>query len=61
MKVCKVCGEKIINGENGCAMYNECNRCRPIHYVAKPRERLPYSEEEARYLESRCIKDCEDW
>lgn len=60
MKVCRLCGEEIINGKNGCTMYAECNRCRPIHYVAKPRQGVLYSEEDVYYLESRCIKDCED-
>lgn len=60
VKVCKICGDEIINGENGCSMYAECNRCRPIRYFAKPRQGVPYSEEDALALESRCIKDCED-
>lgn len=32
MKRCVLCGVEIIPGENGCAMYNTCTTCKPIHY-----------------------------
>ena len=38
MKKCKICGAEIVNGVNGCMMYNTCTDCEPIHYYAKPRK-----------------------
>lgn len=37
MKKCIICGNEIINGVNGCAMYGECTDCRPIRYYALPK------------------------
>lgn len=48
MKHCKTCGTPITNGENGCAMYDECFACRPIVYLptnrtfSRPRETRDY-------------------
>ena len=36
MKKCPICGDEIINGENGCAWYRECFKCKPIRYICKP-------------------------
>lgn len=38
MKKCSICGCDIINGKNGCTMYDTCFECKPIHYYAKPRQ-----------------------
>ena len=38
MKTCTICEATIINGVNGCSMYDTCTTCRPIHYFAKPRK-----------------------
>ena len=36
MKTCTTCGAEIVNGVNGCAMYDQCTDCRPIHYPLSP-------------------------
>ena len=38
MKRCVICGGAIINGQNGCAMYDTCFECKPIKYIAKPKQ-----------------------
>ena len=32
MKKCPICGVEIINGVNGCSMYETCTTCKPIYY-----------------------------
>ena len=32
MKKCRICGTEIVNGVNGCAMYDTCTKCKPIYY-----------------------------
>lgn len=43
MKKCTICGDTIINGKNGCAMYDTCVKCKPIIYRAAPIKRVNYS------------------
>lgn len=37
-KLCPECGKEIVNGINGCTMQNECFTCKPINYIAKPKQ-----------------------
>lgn len=57
MKTCKACGTEIINGVNGCAMYNKCFRCRPISYPAQPKRNAITSWEDMDVLEAKCLTD----
>ena len=38
MKYCTICGKEIINGFNGCMMYDTCFDCKPIKYYCKPKK-----------------------
>ncbi len=64
MKKCSICGTEIINGVNGCMMYDTCNTCKPIVYYPtiriKPTITNYPSYEEMNTLESRCIHHDED-
>ena len=38
MKTCPICDKEIVNGKNGCTMYDECFDCRPVRYYAPARK-----------------------
>lgn len=59
-KMCKLCKCVIINGQNGCAMYDTCTDCKPVHYITQPRQKASYTYDDIDKLENMCINDYDD-
>ena len=58
MKICEICGDEIINGENGCMMAgNICFKCKPWKMKLVPARNWwsNCDEEKMDALENRCL------